>query len=125
MFDWPLNSRFKDPSRSTINNNGRLYVYIDNFLVHNSPFAFFCECTCHFFITVKGSNHYVEFILQLAKTGHPGLFKLWAMIGNDLHAIKVAVPRIFYVNQKTPKEGEGASKCLRKLLSSCDLTGTV
>ena len=59
----------------------------------------------------------MKFTMQLAKTGHPGLFKLWAMIGNDLHAIKVAVPRIFYVNQKSPKEGEGASKCLRKILS--------
>ena len=75
---------------------------------------FFCECTCYFFVTATGSNHCVDFTLQLAKTGHPGLFKLWAMIGNDLHAIKVAVPRIFYVNQKTPKEGEGASKCTEK-----------
>lgn len=46
------------------------------------------------------------------ETGHPGQFKLWALIGNDLHAMKVNVPRIFYVNQRTPKEGEGASKYL-------------
>jgi DNA polymerase epsilon subunit 1 len=44
------------------------------------------------------------------ETGHPGQFKLWALIGNDLHAMKVNVPRIFYVNQKTPKDGEGASE---------------
>lgn len=50
--------------------------------------------------------------VQLMETGHPGQFKLWALIGNDLHAMKVNVPRIFYVNQRTPKEGEGASKYL-------------
>lgn len=47
---------------------------------------------------------------QLMETGHPGQFKLWALIGNDLHAMKLNIPRIFYVNQKSPKEGEGASK---------------
>ena len=46
---------------------------------------------------------------QLMETGHPGQFKLWALIGNDLHAMKLNIPRIFYVNQKSPKEGEGAS----------------
>ncbi|KAK3107356.1 hypothetical protein FSP39_012618, partial [Pinctada imbricata] len=47
-------------------------------------------------------------IVQLMETGHPGQFKLWALIGNDLHAMKLNVPRIFYVNQRTPKDGEGA-----------------
>ena len=47
--------------------------------------------------------------MQLAETGHPGQYKLWALIGSDLHAIKLNVPRIFYVNQKTPKTGEGES----------------
>ncbi|XP_013399576.1 DNA polymerase epsilon catalytic subunit A [Lingula anatina] len=46
-------------------------------------------------------------IVQIAETGHPGLFRLWALIGTDLHAIKLTVPRIFYVNQKSAKEGEG------------------
>ena len=36
--------------------------------------------------------------------------QLWALIGSDLHAVKLSVPRIFYVNQKTPKENEGESK---------------
>ncbi|CAC5377738.1 POLE [Mytilus coruscus] len=47
-------------------------------------------------------------IVQLMETGHPGQYKLWALIGNDLHAMKLNIPRIFYVNQKSPKEGEGA-----------------
>ena len=47
---------------------------------------------------------------QIAETGHPGLYRLWALIGSDLHSVKLSVPRIFYVNQKTPKEGEGARK---------------
>ncbi|CAH1796227.1 unnamed protein product [Owenia fusiformis] len=46
-------------------------------------------------------------IVQIAETGHPGMYKLWALIGNDLHAIKLTIPRIFYVNQKTEKEGAG------------------
>ncbi|GFR70989.1 DNA polymerase epsilon catalytic subunit A-like, partial [Elysia marginata] len=47
-------------------------------------------------------------IVQIMETSHPGQFKLWALIGSDLHAMKLNVPRTFYVNQKTPKEGEGA-----------------
>ena len=33
-----------------------------------------------------------------------GQYKLWALVGNDLHVIKLIVPRIFYVNQRTPKD---------------------
>ncbi|XP_053408498.1 DNA polymerase epsilon catalytic subunit A-like [Mercenaria mercenaria] len=46
-------------------------------------------------------------IVQLIETGHPGQFKLWALIGSDLHAMKLNIPRMFYVNQKSPKVGEG------------------
>ena len=55
-------------------------------------------------------NSYFVYLLQIMETSHPGQFKLWALIGSDLHAMKLNVPRTFYVNQKTPKEGEGASK---------------
>ena len=44
-------------------------------------------------------------IIQIAETGSPGLFKIWALVGSDLHCIKLVVPRTFYVNQKTPKDG--------------------
>lgn len=47
-------------------------------------------------------------IVEIAETGDPGVYRLWAVIGADLHAIKLIVPHIFYVNQKTPKDGEGA-----------------
>lgn len=50
-------------------------------------------------------------IVQIADTGNPGVYRLWAIVGTDLHAMKLIVPRIFYVNQKTPKDGEGASQC--------------
>ena len=43
-------------------------------------------------------------IIQIAETGTPGLYKVWALVGPDLHCIKLVVPRIFYVNQKTAKE---------------------
>ena len=38
------------------------------------------------------------------ETAAPGQFKLWALIGSDLHGIRLNVPRIFYVNQRVPKE---------------------
>ena len=44
-------------------------------------------------------------IIQIAETGTPGMFKIWALVGPDLHCIKLVVPRTFYVNQKTPKDG--------------------
>ncbi|XP_077864309.1 DNA polymerase epsilon catalytic subunit A-like [Saccoglossus kowalevskii] len=48
-------------------------------------------------------------IVQIATTNNIGVFKAWALIGHDLHAIKLNVPRRFYVNQRTPKEStEGA-----------------
>ena len=56
-------------------------------------------------------SFFVSFLLQIAETGHPGLYRLWSLIGNDLHCIKLLVPRIFYVNQRQPKESnEGPSK---------------
>ena len=45
-------------------------------------------------------------IIQLTKTNSPGLFKAWTLVGNDLHCLKISVPRIFYINMKQPKEQE-------------------
>ena len=45
-------------------------------------------------------------IIQIAETGSPGLYKIWALVGQDLHCIKLVVPRTFYVNQKTAKDGQ-------------------
>ena len=49
-------------------------------------------------------------IIQVLETGTPGLFRLWALVGADLHCIKLVVPRIFYVNQKTAKDNEDQSE---------------
>ncbi|XP_016428215.1 DNA polymerase epsilon catalytic subunit A [Sinocyclocheilus rhinocerous] len=46
---------------------------------------------------------------QIAETNHPGLYKLWAVIGSDLHCMKLNIPRVFYVNQKVPKQEEGSN----------------
>ncbi len=35
-----------------------------------------------------------------------GLYRLWALVGSDLHQIKLVVPRVFYVNQRTPKQSK-------------------
>ncbi|GIY31246.1 DNA polymerase epsilon catalytic subunit A [Caerostris extrusa] len=45
-------------------------------------------------------------IIQIAETGKSGIYKLWVLIENDLHSIKLNIPRIFYVNQRIPKQGE-------------------
>lgn len=41
--------------------------------------------------------------------GQPGTFRLWAMVGADLHMVKLVVPRIFYVNQRSAKDGGASS----------------
>lgn len=46
-------------------------------------------------------------IIQIAETDRAGHFKLWVLIGSELHSVRLLVPRIFYVNQKTPKVGVG------------------
>ncbi|KAA0716868.1 DNA polymerase epsilon catalytic subunit A [Triplophysa tibetana] len=45
----------------------------------------------------------------IAETNHPGLYKLWAVIGSDLHCMKLNIPRVFYVNQRVPKQDEAAT----------------
>ncbi|XP_050693132.1 DNA polymerase epsilon catalytic subunit A-like [Eriocheir sinensis] len=58
-------------------------------------------------------------IIQLSETNTPGQYKLWALVGNDLHLIKLIIPRIFYVNQRSPKEereSDGVWKKVNKLL---------
>lgn len=55
---------------------------------------------------------------QVVETGHPGLFKVWALVGQELHQLKVKVPRIFYLNSKEPKpngDGEHFRKCNKNL----------
>ncbi|GCB67401.1 hypothetical protein scyTo_0010241, partial [Scyliorhinus torazame] len=47
-------------------------------------------------------------IVQIAETSQPGCFKLWAVVGNDLHCIKLNIPRVFYVNQRIPKADDSA-----------------
>ncbi|KAF2978236.1 hypothetical protein EK904_005544 [Melospiza melodia maxima] len=48
-------------------------------------------------------------VVQIAETSQPGLFRLWAVIGSDLHCIKLSIPRVFYVNQRVPKPEEGTA----------------
>ncbi|XP_066459860.1 DNA polymerase epsilon catalytic subunit A [Eleutherodactylus coqui] len=46
-------------------------------------------------------------IVQIDESSQPGIFRLWAVIGSDLHCIKLNISRIFYVNQRVPKAEEG------------------
>ncbi|XP_065339696.1 DNA polymerase epsilon catalytic subunit 1 [Cloeon dipterum] len=47
-------------------------------------------------------------VIQLAHTSEPGVFKLWALVGSELHQIRLVVPRIFYVNRRSPMPEERA-----------------
>ncbi|XP_065643489.1 DNA polymerase epsilon catalytic subunit A isoform X2 [Hydra vulgaris] len=48
-------------------------------------------------------------IIQIAETDTPGIFNLFVMVNNDLHSINVTVPRVFYVNSRKLKSGDGAT----------------
>ncbi|XP_005403009.1 PREDICTED: DNA polymerase epsilon catalytic subunit A isoform X4 [Chinchilla lanigera] len=48
-------------------------------------------------------------IVQISETGQTGLFRLWAVIGSDLHCIKLSISRVFFVNQRVPRAEEGVS----------------
>ncbi|XP_005182541.1 DNA polymerase epsilon catalytic subunit 1 [Musca domestica] len=57
-------------------------------------------------------------ILQIVPVDDLGHFTVWAMIGEELHRIKLTVPRIFYVNQRSlapPEEGQMWKKVNRVL----------
>ncbi|XP_075749504.1 DNA polymerase epsilon catalytic subunit 1 [Rhipicephalus microplus] len=56
-------------------------------------------------------------IIQLDQMGTPGVFRLWALVGAELHQLRLVVPRIFYVNSKVPKEEESPTwrKVMRHL----------
>eukprot|EP00873_Tetraselmis_striata_P038899 jgi/Tetstr1/459163/TSEL_004609.t1 len=52
------------------------------------------------------ANHWQ--ILQLAPTSQPGLYKAWVLLGTDLYAVPLRVPRHFYVNAMLdPEEAAG------------------
>lgn len=45
-------------------------------------------------------------IIQICQSGKPGVLKIWAMIGDELHNIRMNIPRVFYVNQRQPEINE-------------------
>ncbi|XP_057662319.1 DNA polymerase epsilon catalytic subunit 1 [Diorhabda carinulata] len=57
-------------------------------------------------------------VIQIVPTAVAGEFRLWALVQNELHLVKLVVPRIFYANLRTPKvveEGALFKKCNRML----------
>lgn len=42
-------------------------------------------------------------IIQVCESREPGVLKLWAMVGDELHNIRMNIPRVFYVNQRQPE----------------------
>ncbi|CAH0728541.1 unnamed protein product, partial [Brenthis ino] len=57
-------------------------------------------------------------IIQVAETAEPGLFKLWALVGAELHQVRLSVPRVFYVNRRVARaadRGPHWRRCARLL----------
>ncbi|XP_013170989.1 PREDICTED: DNA polymerase epsilon catalytic subunit A [Papilio xuthus] len=57
-------------------------------------------------------------IIQVSETSEPGLFRLWALVGNELHQIRLTVPRVFYVNQRLSRDSDSGrywKRCNRVL----------
>lgn len=57
-------------------------------------------------------------IIQIVPTDQNGHYNLWALIGDELQKIKLDVPRVFYVNQRTPAppcESEGENIIWKKV----------
>ncbi|XP_014243351.1 DNA polymerase epsilon catalytic subunit A [Cimex lectularius] len=57
-------------------------------------------------------------IIQIMETNSPGVLKVWALVGNELHQVRLIVPRTFYVNHRMAKEevpGVFFKKCNRSL----------
>ena len=52
---------------------------------------------------------------QVVETSTPGQFTVWALVGEDLHQLKLTIPRVFYVNCRTPKELEGEGRVWRRV----------
>lgn len=42
-------------------------------------------------------------VIQITTTNEPGLFRLWVLVNQDLHPLRLIIPRIFYVNTRKPK----------------------
>lgn len=49
-------------------------------------------------------------IIQVCQSGEPGVLKLWAMIGDELHNIRMNIPRVFYVNRRQPESNDNNEK---------------
>lgn len=58
-------------------------------------------------------------IIQILPVDDIGHYTLWAMVGDELHKIKLEIPRIFYVNQRTlapsPPEGDSSKTTWKKV----------
>ncbi|XP_052865449.1 DNA polymerase epsilon catalytic subunit 1 [Anopheles cruzii] len=49
-------------------------------------------------------------ILQVLPVDDLGHFIVWAVVGEELHKVRLTVPRIFYVNQRTPAPPEAGAE---------------
>ncbi|XP_033227375.1 DNA polymerase epsilon catalytic subunit A isoform X2 [Belonocnema kinseyi] len=53
-------------------------------------------------------------IIQIVETSELGLFRLWALVDQELHLLRLNVPRIFYVNRRVPFPEETNDKNWKK-----------
>ncbi len=45
----------------------------------------------------------------------PGNFTLWALVGGDLHRLRLSLPRVFFVNSHSSREVQGEGTAWRQV----------
>ncbi|XP_011498886.1 PREDICTED: DNA polymerase epsilon catalytic subunit A, partial [Ceratosolen solmsi marchali] len=53
-------------------------------------------------------------IIQLSETSEPGQFRLWILVDEELHQVRLNVPRIFYVNTRHERQESESSNAWKK-----------
>lgn len=58
-------------------------------------------------------------VLHIAETDIPGEYRLWALVGKDMHSVKVSIPRVFYVNSRIPYPEEKLNEQKKYVVRRC------
>lgn len=55
-----------------------------------------------------------NFRRQMAETNEPGQFRLWVLVDQELHHLRLNVPRIFYVNTRQERDESNNTNAWKK-----------
>lgn len=108
---WQLSKRNRPYSSGNVNQNKNKRTRIDDVAQASTSHARASAGTLGGFLR-RAQRSIIEMpwqIIQLAPVDEVGQFNVWAMVGEELHKIKLHVPRIFYVNKRSPAPSEDGS----------------